>query len=93
MKSGRSLTIRIGANSTVLSGETAVHKERIQAGEYITESVTYPVSSDVLLQMAEASNIDVVVTGTRGDIRAYFEIPNFETLDRFVREYVASGTP
>jgi hypothetical protein len=86
---GRSLEIVIGLNSTTLStGGGAVRKSKDPSTKLVTESLDYPVSPQLLLEMAEAETIQVIVSGEDGELRGSFDDENFETLRRFVDDYV-----
>jgi len=86
---GRSLEIVIGLNSTVLSaGGGAVRRSKDPSTKLVTESLDYPVSPQLLLEMAEAETIQVIVSGGDGELRGSFDDENFATLRRFVDDYV-----
>ncbi len=89
IKPGRSLEIVIGLNSTTLSaGGGEVTKSKDPSTKLVTESVAYPVSSELLIAMSEAEAIQVVVTGQAGEVKGSFNGKNFANLRQFVTEHV-----
>jgi hypothetical protein len=89
IKPGRSLEIVIGLNSTTLSaGGGEVTKTKDPSTKLVTESVAYPVSSELLIAMSEAEEIQVIVNGEDGRVKGSFNDENFANLRRFVDEYV-----
>jgi hypothetical protein len=85
---GRSLELVVDANSSVLSAVGGVRQSRDPSGTLVTESLDYPVSSKLLLRMAEATTIRVIVSGQDGEVTGAFYETNFANLRRFVDDYV-----
>lgn len=85
---GRSLEVVADLNSYVLSAGSSARKTRDPSGRYFTESLSYPVSADLLISMAEARTVLVAVKGYEGEAKGYFDTKNFADFRRFVDDYV-----
>ena len=85
---GRSLELTIDRNRYVLNAEALARKERDSTGEFLTEALDYPVAADFLVEIADAQNVVVDVTGADGHMRGDFSVENFATFRRFVNENV-----
>ncbi len=91
IEKGRSLELVIGINSFVFSAEGDLDRQKDPTGNFVTETLDYPVSSDILRRLTDADKVDVIVTGRAGEVRGYFDDRNFANIRRFVHEYVGTA--
>jgi hypothetical protein len=86
MSSKETLTLGIDGKEVRLWPEGDVSREKDQISHYITDSSTYPVSVDVLRDLAGAREVNVSVSGEGGTLEGYFESQNLAAFKRFWEE-------
>ena len=92
IETGRSLELTIDLNSLVLSADSGLNRQKDPSGNFITEILEYPVTSDDLWKMIRADAILVNVTGREGEMNGYFNEINFANLRRFAEEHMLGVT-
>lgn len=88
IETGRSLEFTIDLNSLVLSADSGLNREKDPSGQFVTEILEYPITSDDLWKMIRADAIIVNVTGREGEMNGYFNETNFANFRKFAREYM-----
>jgi hypothetical protein len=91
----RSLHLVMGRDSVSLSGDGPSVRERLPDLDprwwkkpHVTESQEYQISPRDLHRLADAAKVDVIVSGANRELNAHFGVKTFNTLRRFVKEYV-----
>ncbi len=91
MSTRESLTLVIDGESVTLWPKGDATREKDQLSHYITDSSIYPVSVDVLRDLADADEVFVTVSGEGGTLEGYFENQNRAAFKRFWEENVNSA--
>jgi hypothetical protein len=86
MSAKESLTLVIDGETVTLRPEGEVSREKDMLSHYITDSSTYPVSADVLRDLAGAREVNVTISGEGGTLEGYFESQNIAAFKRFWEE-------
>jgi hypothetical protein len=86
LSSKETLTLAIDGQEVRLLPEGEVSREKDQISHYITDSSIYPVSADVLRELAGAREVNVSVSGEGGRLEGYFESKNLAAFKRFWEE-------
>jgi len=86
MSAKESLTLVIDGETVTLRPEGEVSREKDMLSHYITDSSTYPVSADVLRDLAGAREVNVTISGEGGTLEGYFEGQNLLAFKRFWEE-------
>ena len=86
MSAKESLTLVIDGETVTLRPEGEVSREKDMLSHYITDSSTYPVSVDVLRDLAGAREVNVTISGEGGTLEGYFESQNIAAFKRFWEE-------
>jgi hypothetical protein len=97
MSGKESLTLSIDGNEVRLWPTGDVRREKDQINHYISDFSTYPVTADVLRDLAGAREVNVSIAGQGGTLEGYFEAQNLAAFKRFWEENGSSaaqpGTP
>ena len=86
MSGKESLTLFIDGDEVRLWPEGDVRREKDQINHYISDFSTYPVSADVLRDLAGAREVNVSISGQGGTLEGYFESQNIAAFKRFWEE-------
>lgn len=85
----RSLSLVIDGTATaVLVGRGDVIRQYSPMNGVYTESFYYYIPAEVLVRLAEADEVNVVVTGRDFQLDCYLLDKNFDGFRRFAKEYV-----
>jgi hypothetical protein len=97
MSREETLSLFIDGEEVRLRPEGDVRREKDQINHYISDFSIYPVSADVLRELAGAREVNVSIAGQGGTLEGYFEAQNLAAFKRFWEENGdsagQSGTP
>jgi hypothetical protein len=97
MSRKETLSLFIDGDEVRLRPEGDVRREKDQINHYISDFSIYPVSTDVLRDLAGAREVNVSIAGEGGTLEGYFESQNLAAFKRFWEENGdsagQSGTP
>lgn len=88
IEKGRSLELKVGLNTLVLSADSDLAREKDPSGNFVTEILEYPITGEQLWEMIRADAILVNVTGREGEMSGYFNETNFANFRKFAGEYM-----
>lgn len=91
MSAKESLTLFIDGEEVRLWPEGEVTRVKDQINHFITDSSIYPVTPEVLRDMAGASEVNVSIAGEGGKLEGYFESKNLAAFKRFWEENGSSA--
>ena len=86
MSRKETLSLFIDGNEVRLRPEGDVRREKDQINHYISDFSIYPVSTDVLRDLAGAREVNVSIAGEGGTLEGYFESQNLLAFKRFWEE-------
>jgi hypothetical protein len=86
MSARETLTLFIDGEEVRLRPEGDVRREKDQINHYISDFSIYPVSAEVLRDLAGAKEVNVSIAGEGGSLEGYFEGQNLLAFKRFWEE-------
>lgn len=87
---GESLILLIDGRRVGLSGEGSIGRRDVLTADLLEEQASYPVSFDILKEIAAAKSVRLKIVGTTSYDEKYLEPKHLEAFRDFVRQFAPS---